>query len=179
MNALLPIALSALMVLGFGAVSAATVAEPPAPSLGHHGEMGFSLPLPSLMGHIGGPMPSDTRGLVMLAEKLELTVDQRNSLGKLMDESTPKKRELMFQLADTHKEMRVLMEQDAVKEDKLRMLADQQGRLHADLLFNGLLTRSRMLALLTAEQRARLDEHKSLGPAHGGFGPPHRSRHRH
>ena len=128
------------------------------------GEMsGMPIPTPG-MAMTGGVMMVDPMHLLMLAERLELDTAQREAIGRVMDETAPRMRELLFRAADSRKALQALMEQDEVPEKSIRELADRQGRLHADLLFTGLKARTRIRALLSEEQRARLDEPGGEGP---------------
>ena len=103
-------------------------------------------------------MPTDPMHLVLLAERLELSREQREALGKIADEVTPKMRDLMFRMGDARKELETALEGQGKDEPALRVLADAQGKLHADLLFLQLSTKQRMRKLLTEEQRAQLEE---------------------
>ena len=105
-----------------------------------------------------GALPMDPMHLVMLSEHLGLTREQREALGKIVDEATPKMRDLMFRMGDAHKELDKALAGEGKDETALRALADTQGKLHADLTFLQLSTRQRMRTLLTEEQRAQLEE---------------------
>jgi len=99
----------------------------------------------------------DPMHLVMLAERLDLSGEQREALGKIADEATPKMRDLMFRMGDARKELEAALEGKGKDDAALRGLADAQGKLHADLLFLQMSTRQRMRKLLNDEQRAQLD----------------------
>jgi len=129
----------------------------PAP---HHGAFFVNHPFPDAM-----PM-MDPMHLVMLAERLDLSKEQREALGKIADETTPKMRDLMFRMGDARKELDAALEGQDRDEAALRGLADAQGKLHADLLFLQLSTRQRMRKLLNDEQRAQLDG--GMFGRHGG-----------
>lgn len=132
---------------------------PPLPPMAHHGAVfagsPFTMPLP------GDALPADPAQLVMLAQRLELTTDQRQAFGRIMDETAPKLRDLMFRMQDTRKELDQALE-DQADDAALRRLADTQGKQHADLLYLQLSTRAKLRALLTDEQREELED--------GGFG---------
>lgn len=135
----------------------------------------FNLPAPPPMGHhgvpfMGGPfpgesLPTDPVQLVMLSERLDLTVEQRQSIGRIVDETAPKLRDLMFRMQDTRRELDGALEA-GVDDAALRKLADTQGRLHADLLYLQMSTRSKLRALLNDEQRGKLED-----AAFAGRGP--------
>ena len=132
---------------------------PPEPGAGfgpafpvpHHGAFVVNQPFT-------GAMPMlDPMHLVMLAERLDLSGEQREALGRIADEATPKIRDLMFRMGDARKELDVALEGQGKDDAALRALADAQGKLHADLLFLQMSTRQRMRKLLNDEQRAQLD----------------------
>jgi Spy/CpxP family protein refolding chaperone len=105
-----------------------------------------------------GAMPTDPMHQVMLAERLELSREQREALGKIVDEATPKMRDLMFRMSDARKDLDSALEGQGRDDAALRTLADAQGKLHADLLFLQLSTKQRIRKLLTDEQRAQLED---------------------
>lgn len=134
---------------------------------------GFGLGMPAphhdvlLMGDsFPGALPMDPMRLVMLAERLELSKEQRDAMGRIMDEASPKMRDLMFRMGDARKELEAALDGGGKDEAGLRALADAQGKLHADLLFLHLSTQQRLQKLLTEEQRARLED-----GVFGGHGP--------
>ncbi len=105
-----------------------------------------------------GAMPMDPMHQVMLAERLDLSREQREALGKIADEAMPKMRDLMFRMGDGRKELDSALEGQGKDDAALRALADAQGKMHADLLYLQLSTRQRMRKLLTEEQRAQLED---------------------
>ena len=105
-----------------------------------------------------GEMLMDPMHVVMLAEHVDLSKEQRETLGRIVDEAMPKMRDLLFRMGDARKELDTALEGEGKDETALRALADAQGKLHADLMFLQLSTRQRMRKLLSAEQRASLDE---------------------
>jgi len=137
----------------------------------------FNMPLPPPMAG-GMAMPGMPFNLVMLAEQLDLTPEQRDKAGKIMDEAMPKFRAVMFRMIDARKAAKELKSGAAADQD-LRKHADEQGRIVADMTYLGLKTRADLRALLTEEQRAKLDAFSGdrggvfihrLGPV-GSLGP--------
>lgn len=106
----------------------------------------------------GDALPADPMHVVMLARRLDLKPDQRQAFGRIVDQAAPKLRDLMFRMQDTRKELDSAMEVGVKDEATLRKLADEQGRLHADLLFLQLSTRQKLHALLDEEQREKLEQ---------------------
>ena len=129
-------------------------------------------------GMLGGDMD-----LVMMAEKLNLTTEQRDKIGKVMDTAHTQMRDLMFKMVDTHKEVRSLNRSTGKTDDaKLRQLADQQGKLVADMMYLSWKSRADMRAVLTPDQLKQLDRFHShmwdgkgsrmeRGPRRGMTGP--------
>jgi len=110
--------------------------------------------LPPMGGMAGTPgMPFN---LIMLAEQLELTPDQRDKAGKIVDEVTPKLRGLMFRMIDARKAGQELKSGNAT-DQALRKHAHEQGEIVAEFTYLGLKARSDLRALLTEDQRAKLD----------------------
>jgi Spy/CpxP family protein refolding chaperone len=100
----------------------------------------------------GGPMLHDPMHLVMLSERLKLTPEQRAQVGRILDAAMPGQRELAFRMADTRRELNAARDADP-SDKELRRLADQQGKLTADLLYQQMKLRADLRALLTPEQR--------------------------
>lgn len=130
------------------------------------GAADFSMPLPPpLPGLVPGmqSLPGMPFDLIMLSERLELTPEQRERAGRIVDAAAPQLRALMFRQLDARKAgeaLRTAQPDDAA----LRRHADEQGRIVAELSYLGLKTRAELRALLTEAQRDRLDE---FGSVHG------------
>jgi len=130
-------------------------------------------PMSGMAGTPGMPF-----NLVMLAEQLDLTKDQRDQAGKIVDEATPKLRALMFRMIDARKAGKEL-KSGAATDQALRKHADEQGEIVSELTYLGLKARADLRALLTEEQRKKLDSFtEGRGPffiqrfgAVGGFDP--------
>jgi Spy/CpxP family protein refolding chaperone len=101
-------------------------------------------------------MPGVPFNLIVLAEQLELTPEQRDKAGKILDETTPKVRALMFRMMDARKAGNALKSGTAGDKD-IRRHADEQGEIVAELTYLGLKARADLRALLTEEQRKKLD----------------------
>ena len=130
---------------------------------------GPAAPLPpSSPGMMGGePFP-----LVLMAERLDLDQKQREQAGRIMDETMPKMRDLMFRMIDTHKALEAFAESGNTDAKALRKLADEQGKIVADMTYLRMKARADFRALLTDDQKAELDQFDKRG-----FGRHHR-RHR-
>jgi Spy/CpxP family protein refolding chaperone len=112
---------------------------------------------PGFMDH---GMIGDDMHLVMMAEKLNLSSEQRDKIGKIMDTAHSQMRDLLFKMVDMHKEVRSLTRGAAKADDaKLRQLADQQGKLTADMMYLCWKSRADMRAVLTPDQLKKLDSY--------------------
>jgi Spy/CpxP family protein refolding chaperone len=121
------------------------------------------MPLPPPMGGSMFAMPGMPFNLIMLAEQLELTKEQRDRAGKILDETMPKLRALMFRMIDARKAGRELKSAEASDSD-LRKHAEEQGEIVTELTYLGLKARADLRALLTEDQRKKLD---SFGEGRG------------
>jgi Spy/CpxP family protein refolding chaperone len=114
---------------------------------GGHG-MGF--------GHRG--MDSDSR-IDRMAERLGLTTVQRDKVRAIVDKSRPQSRALRDKLSESRKQLRTLIQQGTAKESEIRKLADNQGKLIADKIVLRSKMQGEINAVLTPEQREKLQQH--------------------
>ena len=83
-----------------------------------------------------------------LANKLKLTDDQRAQIETIIEES----REQMSE------QLRELMQQTPLNEAQVRMIADAQGDLKADMIVLRAQQQTKINTVLTNDQRAQLEE---------------------
>ena len=93
-----------------------------------------------------------------MAEALDLTKEQRAKVRAIVDKARPQTRELRDQLSDKRKELHALMQQEAPKDRDIRKIADDQGKLIADLIVQRTKVKSEIRAVLTPEQREKLQQ---------------------
>jgi len=98
--------------------------------------------------------------IMRMAERLGLSQDQRDKIGKIIDEARPKMRKNGFDMMDNHKELHALMQEDKMDDKKLRSLTRRQGDLMADMMYQQMKMRSDIRAVLTDEQREKMKERK-------------------
>lgn len=116
---------------------------------GHrHGAMTFN----------GGPMGGSGHHMMRLMEKLDLTKAQRDQIWKIVDGQRSEARQKMFALMDNRKALRAATTGSQYDAQKVRELADNQGKLMADLMVMRADTKHRIRAVLTPEQQSRLDQ---------------------
>lgn len=96
--------------------------------------------------------------LFRMAEQLDLSRDQRNSIARIIDSTQPKIRDSMFKLMDSRKAMRDLMDGNGKIDDKkLRSLTREQGDSVAEMTYLRLKMRNDIRNVLSEEQLAKLD----------------------
>jgi len=108
---------------------------------------------PAMMGGEMGPMR-----LFRMAEQLDLTREQRDSIAKIIDNTQPKLRDNMFKLMDSRKAMRELLGGNGKVDDKkLRSLTRDQGDSMAEMMYLRLKMQNDIRSVLSEEQLAKLD----------------------
>ena len=109
-----------------------------------------------------------------MSEFLGLSTEQRNQMRAIVDKARPQSRDLRDKLRDNHQQLRTLMQQDRPKDSEVRKLADAQGKLIADQIVQRTRMQSEIRAVLTPEQREKLQQR--FGRRHGpvsSFEPEH------
>ena len=158
-----------LMITGVTAASLSLTAAGvnAAQQWGRGGDAKYGAPPPS--GMEGGPMgmhrfghdrKGDDMDIMRMAERLGLTQDQRDRIGKIIDETRPKLRKNGFDMMDNRKELHALMKEDKLDDRKLRSLTRKQGELMADMMYMRMKMRADVRSVLTDEQLNKLKERK-------------------
>lgn len=108
-----------------------------------------------------------------MSEFLGLNAEQRRQVRAIVDKARPQSRNLRDKLRDNHQQLRALMQQDNPNGSDVRKLADAQGKLIADQIVQRTKMQSDIRAILTPEQRAKLQQRfgrraplSSLEPEH-------------
>ncbi len=92
-----------------------------------------------------------------LAERLDLTSEQRSAVRAIVDEARPQMRELRDKLRANRKELYALAQEDTPSEDDVRKLAEAQGVYKADLIVLRTKVHSKIRKVLSEEQRDQLE----------------------
>lgn len=95
-----------------------------------------------------------THGWARMADRLNLTAEQRQSMKAIDDKYQPKLRGLRQSLSNNRQ---ALAKMDAT-DDTVRELADAQGKTIADMIVTHRQMRSEMDKVLTEEQRQKRDK---------------------
>jgi len=104
-------------------------------------------------GHRG--MDSDSQ-VDRMAERLDLTKEQRDKVRAIVDKTRPQTRELRDKLSENRKQLQTLTQQGTAKESEIRKLADNQGKLIADMIVQRNKVQGEISAVLTPEQREKM-----------------------
>ena len=124
-------------------------------------------------GHeMGGGMHGERRGGMRFLRGLDLTETQRDEVFKLFHAQAPAMRERMKAAHEARDELRKLASAAQFDQTRGRELADAAAKAHADLAFMRAESMSKVMALLTPEQRARLEEAREQR-REGRRGHPH------
>ena len=109
--------------------------------------------------------------LFRLAEQLDLTREQRNSIAGIIDKTQPKIRDSMFKLMDSRKAVRDLMDgKGKVDDKKLRSLTREQGDAMSEMMYLRLKMHNDIRNVLSDEQLAKLDSLRDQGRRMRGDG---------
>jgi len=126
---------------------------PPGPEFGPPG-VGFGAPPPFLAG-------------------LHLTDDQQDKVFAILYAAAPAMRDQSKALRKAHEALRDLNESPQYDENRLKGLADSAAKADSELTVLRARTEHEIFALLTAEQRKQLEEHRhEMGPRDHAGPPP-------
>lgn len=135
------------------------------------GSLAFALPAAAQAqpGRQGGAMPMhEMRGGGMhMLRRLDLTEAQRDQVFKIFHDQAPAMRERMKAARAAHEELRKATAAPSFDSGRVRQLADAVGKAHADAAYARAETMSRVVALLTPEQRTKLEEFRARGQRRG------------
>ena len=120
------------------------------------------------MGRHGGHEAHQMGGHGMRALRgLDLTQEQRDQVFKLFHAQAPALRDRMQAARGAQRELRKIARSPSFDAARARELADAAGKAHADVALMRAESMSKVIALLTPEQRAKLEEARERGPRGG------------
>jgi Spy/CpxP family protein refolding chaperone len=93
-----------------------------------------------------------------MAERLDLNKEQRDKVRAIVDKTRPQARELRDKLSENRKQMQTLTRQGTTKESEIRKLADNQGKLIADMIVQRSKVQGEINTVLTPEQREKMQQ---------------------
>jgi Spy/CpxP family protein refolding chaperone len=121
----------------------------------------LALAVPSVQAHPGdGPRAEMRGGGMRMLRGLDLTQEQRDQVFKIFHEQAPAVRERMQAARDAQQALRKSALSGSFDAAQARQLAEAAGKAHAELALMRAETMSKVAALLTPEQRARLEERR-------------------
>jgi len=115
----------------------------------------------------------------MALHRLDLSEAQHDKVFELMQGQAKQHHEMMKASRKSMAELRALTRAPTFDADKARALADEQGRLMAQQLFQHAQMGAQLRALLTPEQLKRLDEPRTAEPMRGERPTPKEPMHQH
>ncbi|HYD81269.1 MAG TPA: Spy/CpxP family protein refolding chaperone [Paucimonas sp.] len=131
--------------------AAQAMEHPPGPRMGHHGGHG-PRGMPGPMG-AAGHMPPYLRGI-------DLTEAQRDKIFDILHSQAPQMRDRAKAVGKARKDLHALAMSSDYDEAKAKSLADALSRATAEMTLMRVRADRQIYALLTPEQRKRIDERK-------------------
>ena len=120
----------------------------------------------------GGPGRGHGDMLEHMARELNLTDAQKEQVKAIMASAETAGQDIHTKLEEVHKQLDAATANGQFDEAQVRTLANQQAQLEADMTVEHLRAKSKVFAILTAEQRTKAEEmHKRMGGMRR-HGPP-------
>lgn len=107
--------------------------------------------------------------LAHMTEQLDLTPDQRVQVRAILDQAQPALDELRARMGENRKQLQALTQTEAPGDAAIRALADDQGKLKAEMIVQRSRVQVEINKVLTPDQR---EQWKALRP-YGGMGHQH------
>jgi Spy/CpxP family protein refolding chaperone len=108
-----------------------------------------------------------------MARALGLSEEQKTQIKALMESIGPAEEARHQKMDELHKQLEEATANGQFDEAKVRDLANQQAQLHAEQIVEHERMKSKVFALLTAEQRVKAEEMHKRGGGHRRRGGPH------
>jgi protein CpxP len=141
--------MSLVGLLGAGAVSARTDRGCGFGHGGHHASA------------FGGYGFAGSGGLHHMLQRLDLTDEQRYKIFQIMYQQMPAVHQKMTALRKDRQALREAATSGSYDAQTVRRLADEQGKIHADLIVMRTQTRNQVYGVLTPEQQAQIARWKT------------------
>jgi Spy/CpxP family protein refolding chaperone len=108
-----------------------------------------------------------------MMEGLDLTAEQRAQVAAIVDQAKPALNDLQDRMGENRKQLQALTQADAADEAAIRALADEAGKLKAEMIVQRSRMQIEINKVLTPEQR----EQWKMQRSHDGWG--HKQGHEH
>lgn len=125
-------------------------------------------------GRGGGKLFASSFQLAYIARHLDMTEAQKAQLKEVLDAARPEADRMAEAMIDNRQAMKAFRESENLGEAEIRQIADQQGRLVADMMVLHARVHTQIRNILTPEQLERFEKMRSR---HGGKGRRHRGAH--
>lgn len=125
-------------------------------------------------GRGGGKLFASSFQLAYIARHLDMTEEQKAQLRDVLDAARPEADRLADAMMDNREAMKALRESETLSEEEIRQIADQQGKLVADMMVLHAGVHSQIRGILTPEQFERFQK---MRRRHGRKGRHHRGAH--
>ncbi|HEX6267314.1 MAG TPA: Spy/CpxP family protein refolding chaperone [Burkholderiales bacterium] len=122
------------------------------------GSLALAIPAAAYAHPSGGQQRHEMRGGARMLHKLDLTEAQREQARKIFQEQAPTMRERMEAARTAQRELRAMAMSPGFDSARARDLADTAARAQADAAVIRAESMSKVFALLTPEQRAKVEE---------------------
>lgn len=122
----------------------------------------------------GGKLFASSFQLAYLARHLDMTDEQKAQLREVLEAARPEADRLAEAMIDNREAMKAFRESDSLSEAEIRQVADQQGKVVADMMVLHARVHSQIRGILTPEQFERFEK---MRQRHGRKGRHHRSGH--
>lgn len=122
-------------------------------------------------GRGGGKLFASSFQIAWIARHLDMTDEQKAQLRDVLDAARPEADRLADAMVANRDAMKAFREQENLSDEEIRAIADQQGRLVADMMVLHARVHSQIKGILTPEQFERFQQ---MRKKHRGKG-----RHRH
>ena len=112
-------------------------------------------------GHYGGGWSGkgfSTEKIERMADRLDLSDEQRDAVHEIVDKARPAFREYRKDLREGRKQLMELATRDEFDKAAIASLADNQGKIIAEMIVHGAEVMNDVRAVLTLEQRAEATE---------------------
>lgn len=147
-----------------GAVAVAGLIALANPAVAHGG---------SGKGH-GGKLFGSSFQIAMIARHLDMTDEQKAQLREVLDAARPEADRLADEMVNNRHSMKAFRESDSYSEEDIRAIADEKGRLIADMMVLHARVHTQIKSILTPEQLERFEKMRSR---HRGKGRHSRDEH--
>ncbi|HSS62834.1 MAG TPA: Spy/CpxP family protein refolding chaperone [Gammaproteobacteria bacterium] len=143
----------------FAAVGAVTVAGliALANPAGAHGGFG--------KGRAGGKLFASSFQIADMARHLDMTEEQKAQLREVLDAARPEADRLADAMLNNREAMKAFRESETYGEEEIRAIADEKGKLFADMMVLHARVHKQIRAILTPEQLERFEK---MRKRHGG-----------